>query len=216
MRTALHPRVRNEKGMKMYLRRPVICIALTSAVALAACSKPEKPYAVEEVSLAQVSSDLADGKTTSVAATKAYIERIKAMDAPLHAVISIAPDALEQAAASDARRKAGKALGPLDGVPIMIKDNIDAQGQITTAGSYALINNKAAKDSEVARRLRAADPTRRILLTSGFSEEISRGNSPVPLEFPMLRKPYALDDLLAAVTTALASPQPRDTSQVKT
>jgi amidase len=138
------------------MRRSVITAALVSTLALAACSKEEKPYAVDEVSLAQVSSDLASGKTTSVAATKAYIARIKALDAPLHAVISISSDALDQAAAADARRKAGKTLGPLDGVPILIKDNIDAQGQVTTAGSYALINNKPAKDSEVARRLRAA------------------------------------------------------------
>ena len=140
----------------MMLRRPAICVALMLALPLAACSKKDAIYAVAEVPLAQVSADLAAGKTTSVAVTKAYIERIKQYDAPLHAVILIAPDAEQQAAASDKRRKDGKALGPLDGVPILIKDNIDAMGMATTAGSYALANNKPAQDSEVAKRLKAA------------------------------------------------------------
>ena len=140
------------------LYRRVSYLALASAFALASCSKtePAKPYAVEEVPLAQVSADLAAGKTTAVAVTKAYIERIKAYDGALHSVIVIAPDALDQAAASDKRRKEGKALGPLDGVPVLLKDNIDATGMPTTAGSFALAENLPAKDSEVARRLRAS------------------------------------------------------------
>ncbi len=115
-----------------------------------------KPHAVEEVSLAQLSAALAAGETTSVAVTAAYIARIKAYDDSLNAVIGIAPDALMQAAASDQRRKDGKALGPLDGVPILLKDNLDAVGMPTTAGSYALEANFPARDSEVVKRLRAA------------------------------------------------------------
>src|SRR6185312_899321 len=120
------------RGM-MNLDRPVICRGLVFALALAGCSKKPAPYAVQEVPLAQVSADLSSGKTTAVAVTQAYIDRIKAKDAPLHAVIAIAPDALDQAKASDDRRKAGKALGPLDGIPILVKDNIDAVGMPTTA-----------------------------------------------------------------------------------
>jgi amidase len=141
----------------MLMRRSAFCVAVILSLPLAACSKKEEAtYAVEEVPLAQVSADLAAGKTTSVAATKAYIARIKALDGPLHSVIVIAPDALDQAAASDKRRKDGKSLGPLDGVPLLFKDNIDTVGMPTTAGSYALKENLPAKDSEVARRLRAA------------------------------------------------------------
>ena len=145
-------------GETMLLRRPAICIALLLSLPLAACSKnePAKPYAVEEVPLSQVSADLASGATTSVAVTNAYIERIKADDGPLHSVIRIASDALDQAAASDKRRKEGHALGPLDGIPILFKDNIDTAGMPTTAGSYALIDNMPAQDSEVAKRLRTA------------------------------------------------------------
>lgn len=136
-----------------YLVFPV----LMSACASAAWSQ-EKPaaYDVEEKPLAQISRDLAAGKVSAVTLTKTYIARIKAYDGPLHSVIAVAPDALKQAAASDKRRKAGHALGPLDGVPIMLKDNIDATGMVTTAGSYALIDNRPARDADLVRRLRAA------------------------------------------------------------
>jgi amidase len=141
----------------MLLRRPAVCVALVLSLPLAACSRSETPpYAVEEAPLAKISTDLAGGKTTAVAVAKAYLERIKTYDGALHSVITLAPDALTQAAASDKRRKEGKALSPLDGVPILLKDNIDAVGMPTTAGSFALAENMPAKDSEVARRLRAA------------------------------------------------------------
>ena len=137
--------------------RRIIGVALVSALALTACSKKEAaPYAVEEVPLTQVAADLAAGKTTSVEVTKAYMDRIKTYDGSLHAVIAVAPDALEQAEASDKRRAEKKALGPMDGIPILLKDNIDATGIPTTAGSYALAENMPVHDSEVARRLRAA------------------------------------------------------------
>lgn len=138
--------------------------ALTLAVAatLAACSRAEPTpassgaYEVAEVPLHRISDDLAAGRTTSVEITRAYIARIEALDGPLNAVIAIAPDALDQAAASDARRAAGRPLSPLDGVPILLKDNLDAVGMPTTAGSYALEANYPDVDSEVVRRLRAA------------------------------------------------------------
>ena len=141
------------------LHRSLVCLPLVFALALTTCSKEEPlpaPYAVEEVSLSQISADLAAGTTTSVAVTKAYIARIEAFNDALNAVILIAPDALDQAAASDARRAQGHGLGPLDGVPVLLKDNIDAVGMPTTAGSYALVENMPAQDSEVAKRLRAA------------------------------------------------------------
>src|SRR5690348_16399862 len=101
----------------MKSQRIIIALGAAFTLTLSACNKDEaaKPYAVEEVTLAQVSADLAAGKTTSVAVTQAYIDRIKTYDAPLKGVIRIAEDALKQAAAADACRKDGKSLGPLDG-----------------------------------------------------------------------------------------------------
>ncbi len=140
-------------------RHSLTCFFLALSLSLGACSEdgpPPAPYAVEEVPLSQISADLAAGNTTSVEVTKAYIARIETFDHALNSVILVAPDALDQAAASDARRAAGQALGPLDGVPVLFKDNIDAVGMPTTAGSYALEANVPAQDSEVVRRLRAA------------------------------------------------------------
>lgn len=139
--------------------RPLPSLALALSLALAACGQqeePAKPYAVEEVSLSQIADDLATGNATSVAVTHAYIDRIKTYNSAVNGVIGVMPDALEQAAASDQRRKDGKALGPMDGIPILIKDNIDAVGMPTTAGSFALVDNVPMKDSEVTRRLRAS------------------------------------------------------------
>jgi amidase len=141
--------------------RAALATLTLGALTLTACAdapppSPSTPYSVEEVSLAQLSEDLAAGRTTSVEVTRAYIHRIETLDGPLNGVIAVAPDALEQAAAADARRAAGQALGPLDGVPLLLKDNIDAVGMPTTAGSFALEANYPAQDSEVMRRLRAA------------------------------------------------------------
>ena len=145
----------NSAATKKY-RQYLSAMAAGAVLLVTACSETQQPYDVAEVPLTQISADLASGKTTSAALTKAYIDRIKKYDGVLHSVILIAPDAMDQAKASDDRRKAGKALGRMDGVPILLKDNIDAVGMPTTAGSYAFIDNYPVQDSEVARRLREA------------------------------------------------------------
>jgi amidase len=137
--------------------RMIVCLGFALTPVLAACSKNQThSYAVEEVSLSQIHADLATGKTTSVALTQAYIDRIETYNRELNAVIRTAPDAMDQAKASDARRDAGRARSNLDGVPILVKDNMDAMGMPTTAGSFALAENYPTQDSEVVRRLRDA------------------------------------------------------------
>lgn len=146
----------------MTTRLPRLAVLLFATTLTVACSDdtPDateaEPYSIVEVPLARIVDDLRAGRTTSVDITRAYVERIEAMDGELNSVIAIAPDALEQAAASDARRASGQTRGALDGVPILLKDNLDAFGMPTTAGSFALEANLPTEDSEVARRLRAA------------------------------------------------------------
>ena len=146
--------------MTMVISRRSLMAGAAMSVVLAACGDKKKaavaPYEVEEVALSQIADDLAAKKTTAVAVTQAYIDRIKKYDGALHSVIGIMPDAIAQAEASDKRRAAGKTLGALEGIPILLKDNIDAVGMPTTAGSYALEFNTPKQDSEVVRRLRAA------------------------------------------------------------
>ena len=135
----------------------LLIIAMLSGCAADTSEQPDKSgYAVTERSLQQISKDLAAGRTSSAILTGGYIARITAMDGQLNSVIAIAPDAMEQAAASDARRASGESLGPLDGIPILLKDNVDMVGMPTTAGSFALENNFPERDAEVTQRLRDA------------------------------------------------------------
>ena len=120
------------------------------ALLLAGCSKP---YDVAEKSITQLDADLAADRVTSEALTQAYIDRIAKKDKVINAILAMNPKALDAARASDTRRKAGKVLGPLDGIPILIKDNIDFVGMPTTAGSLALMENYPAGDATVVHRL---------------------------------------------------------------
>ncbi len=84
--------------------------------------------------IAQSAAALADGTYTSVALTRAFLARIHRYEPFYNAFTSMDPEALRQAAAADARRALGRSLGPLDGVPIVVKDSVDVAGLPTTAG----------------------------------------------------------------------------------
>jgi len=109
--------------------------------------------------LPELSEALASGDLTAQTLTQAYLDRIKAVDRAgphLQSVLSVNPDAMSQAKASDARREKGEALGSLDGIPILFKDNIETLDPIaTTAGAYALIDNITERDSPLVAGLRA-------------------------------------------------------------
>ena len=81
---------------------------------------------------------------------------VQAYDGELHAVIALDPTAAEQAAALDRERAAGRVRGPLHGVAVLVKDNIETRDQATTAGSLALAQNRTGRDAPVVERLRAA------------------------------------------------------------
>lgn len=109
--------------------------------------------------LPELAADLESGATTSAALTQAYIERIETVDWTglwLQSVMSLNPDADAQAQASDARRAVGETLGPLDGLPVLLKDNIETLDPLpTTAGAYALKDNYTYRDSPLVEGLRA-------------------------------------------------------------
>lgn len=106
--------------------------------------------------VAGLAKALAKGRATALAAAKAYLSRIERFDTHLRAFVHVLGDsALKEARASDARRRAGKTRGPLDGVPVAIKDNIAVKGVATAAGIAALRGAIAQDDAEVVRRLRA-------------------------------------------------------------
>jgi amidase len=102
---------------------------------------------------------MVSGTLTSHALTQAYLDRIAAIDdggPQLNAVIDINPAALREAESRDAERKAGKSRGPLHGIPVLIKDNIDVAGMVNSAGSLAFADNRPRADAFVIRRLREA------------------------------------------------------------
>ena len=109
--------------------------------------------------LPELSDALSSGDLTAQALTQSYLDRIAAVDRAgpqLQSVLSVNPDAMSQAKASDARREKGESLGPLDGIPILFKDNIETLDPIaTTAGAYALKDNVTKRDSPLVAGLRA-------------------------------------------------------------
>jgi len=153
-------------------------------------------YDPQEKSIGQLEADLVAGKTTSVELVTRYRQRIAVLDPHLHALIALNPDALAIARASDADRSAGKPLGPLAGVPILIKDNIEtADPTPTTAGSVALKNNANNRDAPLVARLRAAGAV--ILGKTNLSEWANIRSSQSLSGWSgvggQTRNPYALD-----------------------
>lgn len=135
--------------------------SVLSALALLACAHVAAPrYEIAEKPIAALQADLASGAVTSEALVDAYLARIAAIDdsgPTLNAVLALNPEARAQAAALDAERAAGAVRGPLHGIPVLIKDNIEtADPMPTTAGSLALAGNVTGRDAPVVARLRAA------------------------------------------------------------
>ncbi|MEO9237502.1 MAG: amidase family protein, partial [Jatrophihabitantaceae bacterium] len=121
-----------------------------------------------EHTAAAVSARLASGELTAVELSQFYLDRIAKLNPQLNAVIALAPAALAEARASDQRRAAGQLLGPLDGVPVLIKDNIEAVGLPGTAGSRVLRDSPPVADAPLVQRLRAAGLV--VLGASNLSE----------------------------------------------
>jgi amidase len=113
-----------------------------------------------EVTIADLQKAMENGKLTSVELTSRYMQRVYALNQQgpeLRAVLELNPDALKIANELDLERKAKGPRGPLHGIPLMLKDNIDtADRMFTTAGSIALIGSKPAEDATVAGKLRQA------------------------------------------------------------
>ncbi|GGR89327.1 amidase [Streptomyces aureoverticillatus] len=108
------------------------------------------------MTIPELQAHMADGSLTSSALTRAYLRRIKNVDPKIHSVLRTSPTALRQAAASDARHRRGETLGPLDGIPVLLKDNVNTRDMPTTAGSLALAGSPPDTDAALVTRLRKA------------------------------------------------------------
>ena len=145
------------------IRRALFVCALTmhaigGEAAWQADAAPAAP--LDEATIAQLQEGMASGRYTARGLVELYLRRIDEIDRSgptLRSVIEVNPDALAIADALDAERRASGARGPLHGIPVLIKDNIDTADRMeTTAGSLALEGSIAPRDAFVVERLRAA------------------------------------------------------------
>ncbi|MFK4070205.1 amidase family protein [Streptomyces sp. NPDC029674] len=111
---------------------------------------------LDTVTIPELQTRMARGSLTSSALTRAYLHRIEKIDPKIHSVLRTSPTALRQAAASDARHRRGETRGPLDGIPVLIKDNVNTRDMPTTAGSLALAGSPPGTDAALVTRLRRA------------------------------------------------------------
>jgi amidase len=148
--------------------RPLLPVAVI--LVLVACAAPSSTAPAQgpataptldvvELSASDARDRLAAGAITAKALTEAYLARIAAVDKGgpgLNAVIELNPRAVADAERLDAERAAGTVRGPLHGLPVLLKDNIDAAGMVNSAGSLALADHRPANDAFLVARLRAA------------------------------------------------------------
>ena len=117
-------------------------------------------FSLEEATIPELQQGMESGKYTARSITQMYLERIEAIDQngpTLRSVIEVNPDALSIADQRDEERQQGKLRGPLHGIPVLLKDNIDTDDRMeTTAGSLALVGVPVAQDAWVTQRLREA------------------------------------------------------------
>jgi amidase len=156
-------------------------------------------FDLNEITINELQQKMQTGTATALSLTNMYLKRIKEIDKKgpkINAVIELNPDAIAIATAMDKERKAGKIRGPLHGIPVLIKDNINTGDKMmTTAGSLALVGNIAAKDAFIVQQLRAAGAV--LLGKTNLSEwanfRSSRSTSGWSSRGGQTRCPYILD-----------------------
>jgi len=156
------------------------CSPATPAAHAAAPSSSNAPFPYAETDVADLQARMVSGELDSATLTAAYLKRIAALDRSgprLRAVLELNPDALKEAAERDRERRAGRLRGPLHGIPVLLKDNINAAPMATTAGSLALQGFKPG-DAYLVRRLREAGAV--VLGKTNLSEWANfRGNDSI-------------------------------------
>jgi amidase len=156
------------------------CSPATPAAHAAEPPSSNLPFPYAETDVTDLQARMVSGELDSATLTAAYLKRIAALDRTgprLRAVLELNPDALKEAAERDRERRAGRLRGPLHGIPVLLKDNINAAPMATTAGSLAL-QGFTPGDAYLVRRLREAGAV--VLGKTNLSEWANfRGNDSV-------------------------------------
>lgn len=173
-------------------RRDFLRISAVTPLVVGAVKRSE----IDEATISDLQAAMARGKETAVSLAKKYLRRIEEIDPLVNSIIELNPDALAIARESDRERKSKASRGPLHGIPILLKDNIDTHDRMrTSAGSLALAESIAPQDSMVAKRLRAAGAV--ILGKTNLSEWANyrgdRSTSGWSGRGGLTKNPYALD-----------------------
>jgi amidase len=184
--------------MKKLTLALVMCAACSPQPAPPQQPSSPPPVDVVELSATEARDRMAAGTLTSEALTAAYLKRIAAVDDSgpmLSSVIELNARAEDEARALDAERKSGKVRGPLHGLPILIKDNVDVAGMVNSAGSLALADHKPKVDAFMVARLRSAGAV--ILGKTNLSEwanfRSTRSTSGWSSRGGQTKNPYVLD-----------------------
>jgi amidase len=172
---------------------------LSREKASAASSSSAASFELEEATITQLQEGMKNGQLTARSIAGKYLKRIKELDRQgpaINSIIELNPDALQIADALDRERKAKGARGPLHGIPVLLKDNIDtADRMLTTAGSLALTGSRPSRDAFIVERLRAAGAV--ILGKTNLSEwanfRSTHSTSGWSGRGGQTRNPYALD-----------------------
>ncbi len=145
--------------MKIWSLSRVLGLGLATLLIVLPCAAASSGMEslVAEASVAELQAFMEDGTLTAEMITRICLERIERLDGGLNAVISTNPDAIAAAKTLDNERRDGRMRGPLHGIPVLLKDNIEAAGALpTTAGSLALASNTTGRDAGLVKRLREA------------------------------------------------------------
>ncbi len=192
----LHP---HGPSRRRFLQAGLLGCAAAATAAEPAAPPAAKPFDLEELGIAELQDGMKSGKYNARSLVERYRARIDEIDKQgpaVNAVIELNPEALEIADALDKERKDKGPRGPLHGVPIFIKDNIDtADKMATTAGSLAMVGAKPPKDAFIVERLRKAGAV--LLGKTNLSEwaniRSSNSTSGWSGRGGLTRNPYALD-----------------------
>jgi aspartyl-tRNA(Asn)/glutamyl-tRNA(Gln) amidotransferase subunit A len=184
-----------ESAMGELNRREFVVMAAAASQALLA---PTRAFAagpsqdeLASLTLSEASRRIHSGEVTSTQLTQALLDRIAIYNPKINAFITvIRQDALAHAAKLDSEAKAGKFRGPLHGIPIALKDNIDTEGTRTTAASAVFDDRVPDEDAEVVVRLKQAGA---VLIGKTNMHEFASGGSSASTYFGPVRNPWALD-----------------------
>jgi amidase len=171
--------------MKSAVTSALLVLAITVTASAATKPKPA-PFNVVEASISDMQAALKDGRVTSHELVKQYLIRIATYEDKLHAAITVNPNALKEADERDRERAAGKIRGPLHGIPIALKDNIQTTDLPTTGGALAFANLVPPYDATLTKNLRDAGA---IIMAKTQLTELANwvaGNPPMPTNYNAL------------------------------